>query len=630
MLRVPANDEAVRIALQVLEAQYGGTLVIGPGLIEPTEPYIPFNGLTVACSGWGYGNSSGWDEAANGTRFLGDGTFDCWKWNDVDNPDATAGGNPSPYTTAMLKNFHFRGGAFKNFRRAFSIGARNRSGCMSSSIRDTAIYQCTDWGIVVDNSPQFYGDGIFCYQNTVGGIRHVTSTPAIDLGNSKLSRITAVGVTSGGVSKARGIVIGGDGASINMIVLDDVEAFGGSGVTRYDTTATITNGSANIAVSDISRFRVGMPVSFSSTVGNITGASTKAPHYFILSVSGSSGSGSFTIGTLQGTTSSLVTASASGTPTVRTRGQVPLEIVGMNGGGARAITVNGVDIEDPGQGCILLQSTRDTHIVTGIVGAASDTISARLIARHASNFANQNHIWFGSEGDLDDIDNASVSLGVHGGRATNVVSGGGVGITTSYADFSGFLDLTGNRIGLRQSRTNNVFTFDANVALAQSQVTTGGNVGSYNNGSLHYYNSGTSGSVGLPTAITANGGMFKWWSNPQASGVTMTLTTGGSQLINNQSGTTSLEVPGKWMAVTSFVNPAGFYVAAGVIPPKAGQVPVAPLVSNLPTASAHKACQYYVTDANSPSAGATVSGGGSTEALVCSNGSAWKVVAVMT
>ena len=321
-----ATEAAIRAAhAAAVAAGGGGTILLPDAVIALTEPLPVASGIgyqgvqpvldylndTVPDSGWNF---------VGGTVLAGNGSFAAFAANDAD-----LGSPHADITDDCITGWHCENIGFTGFTRAISIGAANNIGLQFSTIHDLFIRDCGDWGMFLANF--MHTDVSRIWTHLCGnGQYYGALLPASTLmpGNSRFDSLFNIIPADGRDNRlCRGIVFeaGGNGAHLNEIYADRIQnnAFNRA---ELRINATFTNGSANIAVADGSRFGPRMPVAFTASNHGVTAGRV----YVVQSVSGN------TIKIGNAFTSPALTASGDGTLTLSSWGMPCFELASRNEG----------------------------------------------------------------------------------------------------------------------------------------------------------------------------------------------------------------------------------------------------------------------------------------------------------
>jgi len=337
-----ATDAGVRAAISALTTLGGGNVILPSGTITlssslPCGTDVHVYGVQPILTNW---TGAGFNLGATGTILTGSG-FPAFACNNT--PVGTGSGYQA---AAQVQGFQVHDVGFTGFTRAFDIGAQNSPGCYWCVFDNLYLSGMTDWGMVLQNPNQTHLNGIFSVDNTTGDILIQSSVESsvYEPGNSYLEFIYSNPLNN----NSHGIVLaapgsdGGNGSMLNLIHMVNVQV-NRFGDTLVSQSATMSNSSTSIGVTDLSKFSVGMPLYFTSTANGFTANQL----YFILSVSGSSGAGNITLGTSYYATSAI-TATGNTAITLNTYGFCNMEVRASNAQGSSRIyqtNFDGVDYE---------------------------------------------------------------------------------------------------------------------------------------------------------------------------------------------------------------------------------------------------------------------------------------------
>lgn len=357
---VSDDSQIIQAEISAISAAGGGTLLfesksyyISTAILA--KPGVLIKGITSTV------NSSG--TYLSGTRFLGDGTQEGF----VHDTEAYAA---QPANAAAIKaeacyNFHINGAFFSNFSYAIRGGSLYNTGFFESSFRNIVTTNCSVWSFYQENCSnntyenirtrgnasgatggQFYG-----FSQNGGGFVH---------GNSLYSYL----FNENTLAYQRGIVIRtyASGTSANQLDFNHIQS--NQTATLTTETATMHNASTAVTVTNVSRFRVDMPVAF--TIANGPGAGYDySPYqaYFVLSISGND----LTLARTQRGAAITWTGTDLSTRDLLVAGFTGIEAVGYSGtndpavpGGSsslfQSVSITGLDVEGTSGTPILFQN----------------------------------------------------------------------------------------------------------------------------------------------------------------------------------------------------------------------------------------------------------------------------------
>lgn len=537
-----ATDAGIRAAAAFAGVS-GGVVMIPAGTIQISSPIV----LTAGVVYQGAGTS--WDSLTNnytagvGTILLGDGTFPCFQYNPTDNSDPTGSGNVSPISNCL------KGGGIKDitvsgFSFGIKIGALNKSGVTPVNISNITAANCTAWGVWLENCQSGDVSNVAALGNTLGGIEIAGSTPNWNMGNFRVNGIY-VQAPNGLLSKGLWIE-GRNNCSLNAITSYDLECIGGA-PTAYTGTATITNGTADISVPDITKFAVDSAVTFSSTVGNIISGVA----YFVYSKSGTSGVGTIRIGNIIAATGgNQITPSASGTPTITNKGMSNLAIVGRgsSGGFVSGTHIFNTELEIPGTVNFLIQGAAYSDIHFGL-GLASICVRGSF---------SDNQLYNGNPNIVMDVDSTSQRILYHGLKPATFPNGfTGCGMFFNSTTVAWEIVLQGGGGGTLTTNPQNYSQWLTPERFIQGNFGNGGDLGNPSNGNVCMIVASANSNLTLPTITATNVGVHFWLVNRDRTS-TATFTAATGQLINNAVGVTTITVgPSETKQILAVQNGSG-------------------------------------------------------------------------
>jgi len=297
----------------------GGTVLLPAQTITLTAPIIMQP--NVAFQGAGWQTSTQLSILVAGTILQGNGTFDCFDYNNVDlaAPYSTA----AQLTGSLLQGPTIQNLAITNFQYGIKCGAQYQGGCQWGFFNNIYVSACTQWGVYFENYSQCIFQRMYITANNHGAWFRGSGTNLNNLGNSNFYKINAGSSTANGAGRAfylsarQGSNSPGAGSQTNSCSLYDVNGGGGPVTSTQAATmfapiaCTITNLSASISVTNT--FSAGDPVTFSVAVGTGAGGVAVNTLYYV-SATGLSTSAAQVSATLGGTP---ITFNASGTPNIQ-------------------------------------------------------------------------------------------------------------------------------------------------------------------------------------------------------------------------------------------------------------------------------------------------------------------------
>lgn len=411
-----ATDVQIQAAITSLSA-HGGTLRLGPGT------YLISSAIALASGVWivgtapqlNFSTNSATIPDSNAVIANGGGTVlqaapgysgACFQWN-----KSALGnwGQPNGFVMTGLSNIALKNLCFNGFTRAVDGGNTNNAAAWYSEFENLYITGCTDYGFWITNFQHCKFRRIFTFSN-INGQFYGNDVPSATLqpGNSvwediynttpstntNLSRAIVYRVTQGQQNEA-------------LILRLQSNRLNASVVTQ---AATMANASANITITDGTKFAVDMPVSFSASVNGFI----QNEIYFVTSVAANVITVALTVG---GTN-----ISATGNTAVNciTQGFPALEIVALSGAAISSHDFHNVDVEAGGTCAILAQNVQVSKFEISqvpLTAQSTQSFCARnLTFSHVFSRASINTSWDGSSG----------SSHLYGSRAAGSTGGGAV------------------------------------------------------------------------------------------------------------------------------------------------------------------------------------------------------------
>jgi hypothetical protein len=571
-----ANSTALQGAVASAAAAGGGVVFI-PAFASPipiSTPVAPASGVAIvgAMPQLNYITNSATIPDSNAVLTNGAGTvLDCnagagFQWN------KTALGvwaTPTGFVQAGLTNFAIRNIGFSNYSRAIDAGNTNNPAGWYAEFENLYMSSGTDWGFWITNFQHCKFRRIYAFSNTTGQQYYGNDVPSTTLqpGNSVWEDLYAV-TPSTNTNLSRGVVWFIQQGQQNEGLINRVQS-NRLNATVVTQAATMTNTSANIGVTDVSRFPVNTPVTFSATQNGFFINEI----YFVVSNPGGSGAGNITISLTVGGTA--VAATGSTAVNIITQGFAAVEVVALSGAAISSHDFNNVDVEGGGTCAIIAQNVQTSKIEISQVPSAVQTTQS-LCAR-ALQFstvfsrASINTSWDGNSG----------SSHLYGNRSAGSVGGGAVahnppGIYYDAGLGYTVMNLTASVYGLSDQTpdTSNLIIPISGIGERMNpKATQAVSPNCADTGLVSFtFTSGVV-TVTLPTLSSTIFGCRYIFVNPTAN--TATVNTGTGQGFNNPAGRasvtlaqgTSIEVVGTHDANGSYwtVKGIGGVYAAGAI-----------------------------------------------------------------
>lgn len=361
----PLTDDAAGIALAAYQARIDGG---GKVKLKPISYTIPV-GVKFSCrgavlyEGTAPRGEDGDDPVyVGGTRLVGPGSGICFGDNDA---DVAAGFYPND--GALFANSVVGGGItdmyIEGFDYGIKIGALREIGPAYMTFKNLHLRNNVQWGMWLENFSHVEVDTIVVYANG-GGVMMTASVPTYNFGNSKVSSV----IGGGNLDKGSGPgfwLKPRNNASLNAIQMYNIQV-GGKSYTPSIQSTTMSNGSQDIGVPDLSKFAVDMAVRFSASNNAFTSPRT----YFVTEMSATTGAGTLKVAEKMGGTA--ITCTGSSANTIETKGWSPVVIGGPVGTFVTWSSLTGAsDIEMGGVARVVLQGINGGHYEFGVVGAGA-------------------------------------------------------------------------------------------------------------------------------------------------------------------------------------------------------------------------------------------------------------------
>lgn len=345
------TDVQIQQAINDLASIGGGIVNLGVGTYTINNALTLQNGVQVVgvAPQLNYNGASIPDSnlvlASGGGTVLqaGNSSVTCFQWN-----KATLGvfASPSGFVLTGLNNIALKNLCMNGFIRAVDGGNTNNAAAWYSEFENLYISGCTDWGFWITNFQHCKFRRIFTFSCATGGQFYGNDVPSSTLqpGNSVWEDVyNTTPVTNANLS--RGIVYWIQQGQQNegLILRLQSNRLNGSTVTQ---AATMANASANITVTDGTKFAVNMPVTFSATANGFF----QNEIYFVTSVAANVITVSLTVG------GSNVSATGSTAVNCITQGFAALECVALSGAAISSHMFNNIDVEAGGTCAIVAQN----------------------------------------------------------------------------------------------------------------------------------------------------------------------------------------------------------------------------------------------------------------------------------
>jgi len=334
----------------------GGTVYIPKGTYKVLSAITPKQGVLVQGAPWMWTDADG--EVTGGTILQGDGTAECFKYVPTTYSSQPANGQVQ---ADACWQFHLDSLALDNFTYGIRAGSLYNTGFFQSTFKNILVTRHSVWGVYFENCSQSEWDHIIvraAASGVTGDMYFGASHTNFTHGNSVYRWLYA---RSNQPLQRCMVFQTRAGASLNQI--DVNHPLGVSyGTSVYSSqTATLTNSSTTVAVTDGTKFKVDEPVGFTTAPGGGYGSS---PYqiFFVTSIDGNN----LTLSNMQRGANISYTGS-TGDYTIRSFGFPGIEVSGLEtdndpdgtaDSGFQSITIRNIDVENAGGCQLLLQNAR--------------------------------------------------------------------------------------------------------------------------------------------------------------------------------------------------------------------------------------------------------------------------------
>lgn len=529
----PASNDTpgIQAAITTAFIAGGGVVPLGAAVYNITKPIVPLPGVAIrgVVPSINYGSNpntipDSWLVAPQrGTIFNCNGG-DGFAWN----LDALATpASQLAFTLTGLTGIEISGIGFTNFRNGINAGATNNLAALYSKFLDLYGQAGTGWLINMTNFQHCTFERLRSFGCLTGQMFWGNDVPAATLqpGNSTFEDLFAV--TGSGSNLIRGICHNVNQGTQNQATHSRIQSnkLNASTVTQ---AATMVNLSANITITDGTKFAVNVPVSFTTTANGFTANKI----YFVLSVAANVVTVSLTVG------GAAVTATGNTAINMVTQGFAPLELIALSGCNFTNQTMMNIDVEGGGTAAIVMQNKSGMWLNISqlpLTSQATQGVCCRNVL---------NSVIVSPNGTNTDFDNsASQAIQYYGTRAGNCVGTMGVGMWTDSVtgnivqSLGAAFDTQSKGALYFQPSTNNQLTGNAISVLP----TTNGNAGptlSLVAGITTFTTGGTT--ITLPVVSATSAGQICITNTAVG---TQTIATNGTQLFNGIAGRTTLTLP---------------------------------------------------------------------------------------
>jgi hypothetical protein len=361
-----ASETAILNAASLANSFGGGTVKIAPGRTTMTQGLPPYPYVRYDGAAWGSDNRSNKTVGAGGTILVGNSGIRGYAYHDTDLSVAPT--DFSTFVDGMLVGAGVSNITFEGYEYGVKIGAKYNPGMQSCFFDNLNFVSCT----VAD----FYVENYWCCEfehihsqasGTYSIVAVASGATALNCGNS-MWKYPSININA---YTTRGLCFWSrNGSELNQDNVYSPESQSNHGTT-ISQAASMSNGSANIGVTDSTKFPVGMPVTFSGSVNGFIGATatpTVNQTYFVLT----SAANVITVGLT--TFGSAVSATGNTAVNVRSMGYSLLEMSAQDSGSSlTAINAYSPDLEGNATARVLLQNASFAEISGGYVGANTGT-----------------------------------------------------------------------------------------------------------------------------------------------------------------------------------------------------------------------------------------------------------------
>lgn len=526
----------IQAAIVAANAAGGGIVLLPAGTISLSASLVPMAGVylqgvePILNANVGIPDTNA-ATFTSGTILSPTGAFPAITWN------TTALGTPASaaaFTQTGLFNIGFKNLGFLGGTYGIYGGGTNNASCWWSEFENLYFVDQTVIGLSLTNYQhcEFRRNYSFgCAWGQFHGI-DVAST-ILQPGNSTYYDLyCAIQQGSATNMLSRGITFITTSAtangSNNQFKMDRIQSNRFNQATTTQA-ATMVNTSANITVTDGTKFAIGMPVAFSATANGFTTGTI----YFVVALAANVLSVSSTYG------GAAISATGTTAVNIINQGFPAFEMIGLAGSAMTNGIVRNLDVEAGGTCAVLFQNCTGFDVgLSQVPGTAQSTVSvcgrsfinSRLTAPQSCNTdmdGNSNgraYQFFGAR--------FGASAGYQGaGMWYDSVSGNTVLSLGSQFDTQskGILTFTPG--------TNNLVA-PYNLGIGQYNKIDGNAAPTLSNLCTVYSNTTSGTTITLPTLTAANLGMWQTFFNPTAAA--QTINTNGVQTINNVTARTSI------------------------------------------------------------------------------------------
>ena len=535
------TDASIRAAALAAFNAGGGIVKIPAGTITLYSPLPCYNGVGYE----GVNEQTTWStttyRAPSGTILVGNGTFSGVSYNEAD-----LGSQPLSainYVNNMLRGFSLRNLIFSNFLHGVAIGGKNHAGMTSSWLENVTCENCTGWGFRLYNYQEVYGKFLYALNNTVGGILRICSNSAtINHGNATWQG-DFVQPATGGLS--RGICFWADtGSSMNfeLVLQPQCNQLGVSQV----QAATMSNLSTNIAVTDGTKYPVGMPVQIASTVNGFYQGVT----YFVLT---NDGANNLTLALTPFSDDTALAATGNTAVNIESYGFPCFELAAqISTANLTSTHLQCCDAEGACTARFLVCGVKYSNIQGGFINGTDYTKFCLRSATQCQVTCRNSCTWDGDSASTStNVDSSTVNQFTRNNSHTPMVGLGFMNNLTASVralQNAGMIGMTGGAVTLPNGAQPDIYVnvttygidFTQGIAIDEHQVTLAvqRNLSGTEGSNLSITTASPGGPIMLPTIVANMVGALFMITNPQVNAATVGITT-AAQVFGGLAGATT-------------------------------------------------------------------------------------------
>lgn len=523
------TTEGILAAAKAARDAGGGEVDISGIELTQTQPFPYYDNVVYVGNNVSF-NMFG-SIIMSGTVLTGDGTFNAFECNTTDRASVQT---YAAFTAEFVKNAGVKRIGVKNFKNGMRVGGKYTAGISEIIVEDFHATGCTEWGMWIENAHNGYIARCRLDLNANVAAFVASGGSALNTGNYSVTEVKG----NPSSQKGRGIryYVRGTNSSMN-----DVHSWmcSASGVNSGQSTqtATFTNGQANIGVTDLSKYALGMGVVFDSTVGNFSGGAQETSTrkaYFVIAMSGATGAGTIQLSLkIEGT---VQVPSASGTATARTAGMCLYELSTDNDGSPKFTHCShkAMDIEQQGTASLYISDTTNVIIEPGILPGLPESIH-QIVGRN-----NDYSLDLKVFQRISSIDFDSERWTFHGVEPAAVVGNIGIGLHYNFTTTRAGISLFGTKGGDIKGNNANTIQFTFPISVSGTPQGAGHTINS-NSGQVITYSGGAGGTLTMIAMNDERKGVTYTITNPTANAVT--VDGGGLQIVGGGVSVSSISVP---------------------------------------------------------------------------------------